>query len=92
MARARFAAAVRGTSVPSIKKLAIALAAIAVAASLAGCATAPGSVEEQLWFDKATGADVYYVPPGIRIRGAIGYPRTDGGFYRHAIPVVVEEP
>jgi hypothetical protein len=77
--------------VPSIRKLAIALAAIAVAAGLAGCATVPGSVEEQLWFDKAVGPDVYYVPSDIRLRGAIGYPLTDGGFYRHAVPVLVEE-
>jgi hypothetical protein len=60
-------------------------------AGLAGCATAPGSVEEQLWFDKAVGADIYDVPPDLRIHGAIGYPRSDGRLYPHAVPVVVEE-
>lgn len=76
---------------PSIRTLILTLAAIAAAAVLAGCAAMPGSVEEQLAFDKAVGSDIYYVPPDLRMRGAIGYPRTDGGFYRHAVPVVIEE-
>jgi len=76
--------------VPPTRKLAFFFAAIAIAAGLAGCATAPGSVEEQLWFDKAVGADIYDVPPDLRIHGAIGYPRSDVRFYPHAVPVVVE--
>ena len=79
-----------GTFVPSISRLAVILAAIAAAAVLSGCAAVPGSVEEQLWFDKPIGGDIYYVPPDVRMRGAVGYPRTDGGFYRNAVPVVVE--
>jgi hypothetical protein len=76
--------------VPSIRTLAIALAAIIVAIALGGCAAVPGSVEEQLWFDKAVGPDIYDVPPGARMRGAIGYPRT--ACCDHAVPVAVEEP
>jgi hypothetical protein len=66
------------------KKSAIAIAALAAAVSLAGCATwpAPGSPEEQIWFDKAVGYEIHKVPPSARIDGAIGYPHIDGGFYR----------
>jgi hypothetical protein len=62
--------------VPSNKKLALIFAA-AVASALAGCAAVPGSVEEQLAFDKPIGGDIYDVPPDLRMRGLIGYPRTD---------------
>jgi hypothetical protein len=43
--------------------------AIAAAAGLAGCATAPQpfSFEESLYFDKATGTDITKVPPGLRL-------------------------
>jgi hypothetical protein len=37
----------------------------------------PGSVEEQLWFDKATGYDINHVPPLSRFEGLRGYPHTD---------------
>jgi starvation-inducible outer membrane lipoprotein len=63
--------------VPSIRKLIITMAAIAVAAGLAGCAAVPTPIEEQLLFDKATGADVYQDTSQLRMRGIIGYPRTD---------------
>ena len=76
----------------SIKVMAIALAA----ASLGGCASAPlfapvpGSVEEQLWFDKPVGSHIYYdVSPLSRLQGLRGYPRTDYRIYRRSI---VEEP
>jgi hypothetical protein len=54
-------------------------AAAGVAASLAGCATPPltapppFSVEEQLWFDKATGPDLTKAPPGLRYQPPPGY-------------------
>ena len=70
-------------AVTPIQKIAIALLAIAAAASLGGCATAPplspipGSVGEQLWFDKATGYDINPVPPLARMQGLRGYPHTD---------------
>ena len=56
-----------------IKRFTIAFAAIAAAASLAGCATSPRpfSLEEKIWFDNATGYDILpvrpeprYLPPG----------------------------
>jgi hypothetical protein len=59
--------------------------ALIAAATLGGCATSPVpvSVEEQLWFDKATGPDINKVSPELRFHGMIGYPRTDHpGFYR----------
>jgi hypothetical protein len=37
----------------------------------------PGSVAEQLWFDKATGDDINNVPPLARFHGLRGYPHTD---------------
>jgi hypothetical protein len=52
----------------------------------------PGYVVEQLWFDKATGYDINHVPHEIRMRGAIGYPRTDQRFYRVPPPELVDEP
>lgn len=71
-------------------KLAIAIAVIAGAACLAGCGTVPGTVEEQLWFDKATGYDINTVPPEARFGGLRGYPRTDYRFYRPPPPGPVE--
>lgn len=68
--------------------MAIVLAAVA-AASLGGCASAPlfapvpGSVEEQLWFDRAQGYNIHNIPPDVRVRGAIGYPRIDFSAHRH---------
>ncbi len=59
-----------------VRRFAIVITAIAAAASLAGCATAPRpfSIEEKVWFDMATGADLLpphrepsyapYPPPG----------------------------
>ena len=67
MARRRFAGIFSGASLTAIKTIAIALGAMAAAASLAGCGTEPLSVEESLYFDKATGADITDVPPGLRI-------------------------
>ena len=66
-----------------IQRIAIAVVAMVAAASLGGCATpplfapVPGSVAEQLWFDKATGYDINTVPPLARIHGLRGYPHTD---------------
>jgi len=67
-----------GVVVPSIRKLAAALAVIAVASALAGCAGGPppGSIEEQLAFDKAVGPDVYQDMSQLRMRGIVGYPST----------------
>jgi hypothetical protein len=61
------------------KNLAIAIVTITAAAGLAGCATSPVpvTVEEQLWFDKATGYDINHVSPELRFEGLVGYPRTD---------------
>jgi hypothetical protein len=63
-----------GAAVTPIKTVAIAMGAVA-AATLAGCSTSPLplSVEESLYFDKATGADITGVPPGLRMQ-AVGYP------------------
>jgi hypothetical protein len=61
-------------AVTRIKTIAIAMGVMAAAAALAGCASAPPfSVEEQLWFDKATGADITHVPPGLRMVPPPGY-------------------
>ena len=79
-----------GAAVTSIQRMTIALAVMAAAASLAGCAAAPGSIGEQLWFDKAQGYEIHHIPPDARVRGAIGYPRTDYRIYRHAAPVIDE--
>jgi hypothetical protein len=83
MACRRFAGRFSGDLAVTIKGIAVALAALAAAASLGGCAgqafgPVPASVEEQLWFDRATGYDIVHVSPELRMRGAIGYPRTDG--------------
>lgn len=73
---------------PSIGKL---ILAISVAACLAGCASAPpGSVEEQLWFDKPIGGDINDVSPAARIHGLVGYPRT--ACCERLGPVIVREP
>jgi hypothetical protein len=65
------------------QKFAIAIVALAAAASLAGCATPVSPIaEEQIWFDKAVGYEIHKIPPAARIDGLVGYPRTDGGFYR----------
>ena len=74
MACRRFAGIPREAAVTPIKTIVIALGAIA-AASLGGCSTSPLplSVEESLYFDKATGADITDVPPGLRMQ-TIGYP------------------
>ena len=52
----------------------------------------PGSPQEQIWFDKAQGDSIHHISPQLRIRGAIGYPRTDYQIHRHAPRIVVEEP
>jgi hypothetical protein len=73
-----------GLAVTRIKMIAIAAAVSAAAASVGGCATAPPpfSVEEQLWFDKATGSDLTGAPPGLRMHYEIGYPPPAGRVYR----------
>jgi hypothetical protein len=65
-------------------------AAVSLAIGLAGCATAPPpfSVEEHLWFDKATGPDITNVPPGLRMEAPPPYvypgalPPPPPGYYR----------
>lgn len=91
MARRRFAGGfLGGLAVTRIERVAIAAAALAAAASLGGCASAPPfSVEERLWFDKATGSDITGVPPGLRTHQGIGYPVH--GAYRRP-PPQMEEP
>lgn len=94
MACRRFAGRCRGLAVASIKAITIAMAA-AAAVSLGGCASAPlfapvpGSVEEQLWFDKATSYAINHVSPVDRFHGLRGYPRTDYRTYRRSL---VEDP
>lgn len=82
MARRRFAAV--GGAVTLHKKLAIAIVTWVAAAGLAGCASSPvpGTPEEQIYFDRAVGYEIHKIAPHVRLGGAIGYPRTDGGFYR----------
>lgn len=82
-----------GPAVTSIKRTAIALGTAAAAASLAGCGTMPipGSPQEQIWFDTAQGDQIHHISPQLRIRGAVGYPRTDYRLHRHA-PRYVDEP
>jgi hypothetical protein len=65
-----------GVSVKNIITTAIVIGAIAAAATLAGCASAPPlSLEEQLGFDKATGGDITNLPPGLRMEPVeYGYP------------------
>ena len=91
MAYRRFASAA-GPFVTPIKTTAIALATVAAAAGLAGCATAPPfTVEEQLWFDKATGTDITNVPPGLRMHEAVFYPHGVRRVYQ-APPPETEAP
>ena len=58
-----------------IKRMAMAMGVMAIAASLAGCAAGPRpfSLEEQVGFDKATGGDFTGVPPGLRFHLPPGY-------------------
>ena len=72
MASRRFAGLRLGTHVNLTKTIVIAVVVGMAAASLAGCASAPLSLEEQLGFDKATGADITNQPPGLRYH-APGY-------------------
>jgi hypothetical protein len=85
MARRRFDATAGGYGV-FIRRIAIVIAAISATVGLAGCATVPGSVEEQLWFDKATGYDINHVPPEARFQGLRGWPHTDRRGVRFVAP------
>jgi hypothetical protein len=89
MACRRFARSLAGDfAVTRIKNISIAIGAIAMAASLAGCASAPPlSVEENLFFDKATGSGILG-PPGLRHQD-FGYAPPVGRVYRLRPP---EEP
>ena len=91
MACRRFDGRCSGASVTRSKTIAIAVGAIAAAASLAGCASAPPlSLDEQLGFDKATGADITNVPPGLRMNA--GYdPLPPQRFYRAPPPSPPED-
>ena len=64
-----------GAAVTLTKRIAIAAGVMAVAVSLAGCATGPRpfSFEEQIGFDKAVGGDITGVPPGLRFYGPADY-------------------
>ena len=74
-----------------IKSLLIAIGAIAVATGLAGCASAPPfSVEEQLFFDKATGSGILG-PPGLRLQN-FGYAPPVARVYRLQPPPEADEP
>ena len=75
MVRRRFAGAFSGAAVTLTRKIAIAAGVMAVAVSLAGCATGPRpfSFEEQIGFDKAVGGDITGVPPGLRFYGPADY-------------------
>jgi hypothetical protein len=82
MACRRFDGRCSGASVTHSKTIAIAIGAIAAAAGLAGCASAPPlSLAEQLGFDKATGSDITNVPPGLRMN-AVDDPLPRSRFYR----------
>ena len=89
MGRRRFAGVFSGTPV-TLSRIVTLAAAVGLAMSLAGCATAPQpfSVEEQLWFDKATGTDITHVPPGLRMEAPPPYvypgtvPPPPPGYYR----------
>jgi hypothetical protein len=86
MASRRFARPLPGSlAVTRIKSISIAISVIAVAAGLAGCASAPPfSVEERLFFDKATGSGIIG-PPGLRMRD-LGYAPPVGRVYRLGPP------
>jgi hypothetical protein len=80
----------RGLAVTRIKSISIAIGAVAAAVTLAGCATAPPfSVEEQLFFDKATGSGILGAP-GLRMQ-EFGYAPPVGRVYRLR-PPDAEEP
>jgi hypothetical protein len=79
---------VRELAVLRIKNISILISAIVVASGLAGCASAPPlSVEENLFFDKATGSGILG-PPGLRAQD-FGYAPPVGRVYRLRPP---EEP
>ena len=82
MVRRRFAGLLsEGLAVTCIKGISIAIGAIAVASGLVGCASpAPFSVEERLYFDKATGSGIIG-PPGLRMQD-IGYVQPVARVYR----------
>jgi hypothetical protein len=67
-----------------IRKTVHALGVIAAVSALSACAAAPPlSVEEHLWFDKATGGDITNAPPGLRYQQpAYVYPGDRG----YAVP------
>ena len=74
-----------------IKNISIAIGAVALATGLAGCASAPPlSVEEHLFFDKATGSGILG-PPGLRAQD-FGYAPPVGRVYRLPPPPGAEEP
>jgi hypothetical protein len=80
-----------GLAVTRSKSLFLAISAIAMAAGLAGCASAPPlSVEEHLFFDKATGSGILG-PPGLRMQD-FGYAPPVGRVYRLRPPSGAEEP
>jgi hypothetical protein len=95
MAHRRFAEC-SGAALMSTRTISLVIAAGVSLASLGGCASpqlfapAPGSVAEQLWFDKSTGADYDHTPPLARIQGLRGYPRSDARFYRAPPPDVID--
>jgi len=94
MACRRIAGAV-GELAVTIQRIAFALAAIIGLAGLGGCASQPspipGSIAEQLWFDKATGYDINNVPQLARIQGLRGYPHTDPEGVRFLPPPPYEQ-
>jgi hypothetical protein len=91
MACRRFARPWSGElAVTRIKSISIAIVAVAAAMTLAGCVTAPLTVEEQLFFDKATGSGILG-PPGLRLQN-FGYAPPVGRVYRLQPPPDVDEP
>ncbi len=81
-----------GAAVTPIRIIVTAMGAVA-AASLAACSTSPVplSVEESLYFDKATGPDITHVPPGLRMR-SFDYPPPPHRIYRGPPPLPPDEP
>jgi len=91
MACRRFAGPAWELAVPRIKNISILIGAIAMAAGLAACSTAPPlSVEENLFFDKATGSGILG-PPGLRPQN-FGYVPPVARVYRFVPPPGAEEP
>jgi hypothetical protein len=79
-----------GLAVTRSKSISIAIGAIAVTTGLAGCASAPPfSVEEHLFFDKATGSGIVG-PPGLRMQD-FGYASPVGRIYRLRPPGAEEQ-